>query len=91
MRALLVLFLFTLFLIENARSQSIDQSEKHYPSILFGAGYMKFTGDVGKLNDVSPLLDSRFGYYLKAEYRLDRKSTRLNSSHSQQSRMPSSA
>ncbi len=70
MRALLVLFLFTLFLIENARSQSIDQSEKHYPSILFGAGYMKFTGDVGKLNDVSPLLDSRFGYYLKAEYRL---------------------
>ena len=29
--------------------------------------------------------------YSKGAYQLDRKSTRLNSSHSQQSRMPSSA
>ena len=29
--------------------------------------------------------------YARAEYRIDRKSTRLNSSHSGESRMPSSA
>jgi hypothetical protein len=67
-RAGLVILLITFF--KAGYSQESSSSEKHYPSVLFGAGFMKFTGDVGKLNDVSPLLDSRFGYYLKAEYRL---------------------
>ena len=35
--------------------------------------------------------DIYFGKYFYYEYNGDRKSTRLNSSHSQQSRMPSSA
>ena len=37
------------------------------------------------------ILDSRGNPTVEAEVTLDRKSTRLNSSHYQQSRMPSSA
>jgi hypothetical protein len=46
-----------------------DNSNRHYPSILLGVGGIKFTGDVGKLTEINPLLDARVGYYLKAEYR----------------------
>jgi len=46
-----------------------DNSDRHYPSILLGVGGIKFTGDVGKLTEINPLLDARVGYYLKAEYR----------------------
>ena len=35
--------------------------------------------------------EAGIGYVLRPGFTLDRKSTRLNSSHSQQSRMPSSA
>ena len=37
------------------------------------------------------ILMKRYQTYLKASYLIDRKSTRLNSSHSDRSRMPSSA
>jgi hypothetical protein len=46
-----------------------NTSHKHYPSVLLGVGGIKFTGDVGKLTDINPLLDARVAYYLKAEYR----------------------
>ncbi|MBC7863105.1 MAG: hypothetical protein IAF38_09030 [Bacteroidia bacterium] len=51
------------------KSQDDNTAHKHYPSVLLGVGGLKFTGDVGKLTDVNPLLDARLGYYLKAEYR----------------------
>jgi hypothetical protein len=51
------------------KGQDGSTANKHYPSVLLGVGGLKFTGDVGKLTDVNPLLDARLGYYLKAEYR----------------------
>lgn len=63
-----VVFLFSV-LSYNSQTE-IEKKSKHYPSVLIGAGYMKFSGDVGKENETSPLLDARMGYYLKAEYRL---------------------
>ena len=39
----------------------------------------------------APDLESEFRRYLGRQARLDRKSTRLNSSHMSESRMPSSA
>ena len=49
---------------------SQESYEKHYPSITIGASALKFTGDVGKETDVSPLLDTRLGYYLAFEQRI---------------------
>ena len=40
---------------------------------------------------IEPMINGVWFYFLHKFYKQDRKSTRLNSSHSQQSRMPSSA
>ena len=51
------------------------------------AGLLAFAGEVGRQKDsLLTLLPA-----LEGEAKLDRKSTRLNSSHKVQSRMPSSA
>ncbi|MCD6067295.1 MAG: hypothetical protein K0S33_2121 [Bacteroidetes bacterium] len=50
-------------------SYAQDQPVKHMPSLTIGVSAIKFTGDVGKQTDVSPLLDTRFGYYLAIEQR----------------------
>lgn len=44
-------------------------NSRHYPSVMLGVGSAKFTGDVGKENDASPLEDARAVFYLKGEYR----------------------
>ncbi len=41
-----------------------DEPIKHKPSLTIGVSALKFTGDVGKQTDVSPMLDTRLGYYL---------------------------
>jgi hypothetical protein len=41
----------------------------HKPSLTLGFSSIKFTGDVGKQTDVSPLRDARFGYYFAVEQR----------------------
>ena len=47
--------------------------------------------DYDTLAQVMTLVPSRFRDFVPARHPADRKSTRLNSSHSKQSRMPSSA
>jgi hypothetical protein len=64
--AIVTAFLLAVSII---KGQGVNTSDRHYPSILLGVGGIKFTGDVGRLTDVNPLLDARVGYYLKAEYR----------------------
>lgn len=46
-----------------------DEPIKHKPSLTIGVSALKFTGDVGKQTDVSPMLDTRLGYYLAVEQR----------------------
>ena len=49
---------------------AIAQEEiSHKPSLTIGLTALKFTGDVGKQTDVSPLRDARFGYYFAVEQR----------------------
>ena len=43
------------------------------------------------INEIKPLLENHYEEIALDRDVIDRKSTRLNSSHSQQSRMPSSA
>ena len=54
---------------------------------------LSYYGDALRLKPelFAPLYNSALIYHGRGEYTRDRKSTRLNSSHSQQSRMPSSA
>ena len=48
-------------------------------------------GEDGEFLDLLDVLDGRADPYLEDKEDIDRKSTRLNSSHSGESRMPSSA
>lgn len=46
-----------------------DEPIKHKPSLTLGVSANKFMGDVGKQTEVSPLIDTRLGYYLAVEQR----------------------
>ncbi len=46
-----------------------QEESSHKPSLTLGFSILKFTGDVGKQTDVSPLRDARFGYYFALEQR----------------------
>jgi len=46
-----------------------QEETAHKPSLTLGFTTLKFTGDVGKQTDVSPLRDARFGYYFAIEQR----------------------
>ena len=46
-----------------------QEKSLHKPSLTLGFTTVKFTGDVGKQTDVSPLRDARIGYYFALEQR----------------------
>ena len=51
-------------------SYNFAQEEiSHKPSLTLGLSTLKFSGDVGKETDVSPLRDARFGYFFAVEQR----------------------
>ena len=62
-------------------------------TIVFGAPFFMFVGSGGSLarRSISAALGAAVPIGLLLAYNVDRKSTRLNSSHIQKSRMPSSA
>ena len=64
----------------NKKTNNIDQRQKH---IKAGVGDQKLSGLCDNLCDI--------GTVRRSYKQIDRKSTRLNSSHLEQSRMPSSA
>jgi hypothetical protein len=59
----------SLFLVIAGFLSAQDEPIKHKPSLTIGVSALKFTGDVGKQTDVSPMLDTRLGYYLAIEQR----------------------
>lgn len=63
----LFFFLFAVFnFLVTLKAQD---EEKHKPSLTLGVSALKFTGDVGKENELSPILDTKLGYYLAVEQR----------------------
>lgn len=61
--------LFLLISVTAIALQAQDEPIKHKPSLTIGVSALKFTGDVGQLTDVNPMLDTRLGYYLAVEQR----------------------
>ncbi len=64
-----ILSLILVFMINIQRAQEAAPDSSHKPTIKFGLSTLKFTGDVGMLTDVSPLLDVRLGAYMAFEQR----------------------
>ena len=79
-----------LYISQPAVSKHVGELESRYKVQLFTrrGSHLELT-DAGRtmLEAAGRLLDD----YRRLEYEIDRKSTRLNASHSGQSRMPSSA
>ena len=63
-----ILFLCFLFLNLGV-IQAQDDAVRHNPSLTVGVSALKFNGDVGRLSDLSPMLDLRLGYYVAIEQR----------------------
>jgi hypothetical protein len=63
-------FLLTVFVCFSKHLHSQEEEISHKPSLTLGLSTLKFSGDVGKETDVSPLRDARFGYYFAIEQRI---------------------
>ena len=69
MKSIFVLFLSFVISIFTGLTYAQEESISHKPSLTLGLSALKFTGDVGRETDVSPLRDARFGYYFAVEQR----------------------
>ena len=75
------------FLEEKSQDLIIPKSVKDYREFLFGEAYIR---DETQIHTYLDIMTDDVKENIKGSF-IDRKSTRLNSSHSSQSRMPSSA
>jgi len=67
-KLLAVLFLLSATFTAMAQSKE-KEKVKHLPSIMLGVTGQKYVGYIGSHTNVSPLLDTRLGYFLSVEQR----------------------